>query len=124
MKIKNRKPILSVEKNPVPKTEELEFNSPHPERDLKPVGFLSVAVVAGLCMAVLGLVVLGWLAEEVAGGPARGIDLTFRNWLHQHASAGWTRAPFAFSPMGDRGLVAGRVVSPSVFALFRGRPAP
>jgi len=123
MKIKNRKPILSGDKNPAPKTEELDFHSPDPERDLKPVGLLSVAVVAGLCMAVLGLVVLGWLAEEVAEGPARGMDLTFRNWLHQHASAGWTRAAFAFSLMGDRVLVAGLLVSLSVFALLRWRRA-
>jgi len=63
MKSKNGKPILTGDKNPTPKTEELDFHSPDPERDLKPVGILSVAAVAGLCMAVLGLVLLGWLTK-------------------------------------------------------------
>jgi len=51
------------------------------------------------------------------------MDLTFRNWLHQHASAGWTRAAFLFSRMGDRVLAAGLLVSLIVFVLLRWRRA-
>ena|SRR6267378_2934104 len=123
MKIKNRKPILIGDKNPTPKTEELDFHSPDPEHDLKPVGLLSAAVVVSLCSAVLGLVLLGWLAEEVLSGPARGMDLAFRDWLHQHVTAGRTRAAFAFSRMGDRVLGAGLLVSLIVFVLLRWRRA-
>ena len=115
--------FLSGDKNPIPKAEEVDFHSPDPERDLKPVGFLSVAVVAGLCIAVLGLVLLGWLAGEVMEGPARGMDLTFRNWLHQHASPGLTRAAFFFTRMGDRVLGAGLLVSLSFFVFLRWRRA-
>ena len=110
MKIKNRKPILSGDKNPTPKTEELDFHSPDPEHDLKPVGLLSAAVVVSLCSAVLGLVLLGWLAEEVLSGPARGMDLTFRNWLHQHVTAGRTRAASAaYQPVPRTSEAASRL---------------
>jgi undecaprenyl-diphosphatase len=84
---------------------------------------LGVAVLARLSVALLGTALLGWLTEEVLEGDARGLDLTFRNWLHQNASPGRTRAAFLFSLIGDKVLVASLIICLIVFLLLRWRRA-
>ncbi|MBZ5524068.1 MAG: phosphatase PAP2 family protein [Acidobacteriia bacterium] len=103
--------------------EELDLHISDPERDPQPVALVRVAAVAGLAVVVLGMILLGWLTEEVMEAGPRGVDLSFRNWLHQFASPGRTRAAFFFSLIGDRVLVALFVVSLIAFLLLRWRRA-
>jgi membrane-associated phospholipid phosphatase len=102
---------------------ELDFRSSDPERDPKPITLLGTATAVSLAVAVLGALLLGWLTEEVMEAGPRGYDLEFRNWLHQFASPGRTRAAFLFSLIGDQVLIAALILCLIVFLLLRWRRA-
>src|SRR6266852_4509756 len=102
---------------------ELDFQIYDPEHDPKPIALVRVAAVASLAVVVLGAVLLGWLANDVMKAGPRGYDLTFRNWLHQCASPGWTRAAYFFSFVGGWLMIALFVISLLTFLALRWRRA-
>jgi undecaprenyl-diphosphatase len=102
---------------------ELDFRSSDPELDPKPVALVGTATAVSLVVVVLGALLLGWLTEEVMEAGPRGYDLEFRNWLHQFASPGYTRAAFLFSWIGDQVLILLLIVSLAVFLILRWRRA-
>jgi undecaprenyl-diphosphatase len=96
---------------------------PDPERAPQSLRFLEAGTILSLAVAVGSLFLFGWIAEEMLEGSTLRFDLAVRDWLHQFASPGMTRAMTAISLMGYSILIAALVVAIAVFLFLRWRHA-
>ena len=78
---------------------------PEPERAPKPTRLIETVLPLSLIGAILFLFLFSWLAHEVFEGATVRFDSAIRGWVHQFASPDLTRAMFAISWMGARGLL-------------------
>lgn len=104
------------------------FSHPHShlpevERTRPPLMLLGLAVPLSLLLAVGGLFLFGWIAEEVAEEHTVRFDLAVRNWVHQYSSPTLTRAATFASFVGGDALGAAFILSLLVFAFLRWRRA-
>jgi membrane-associated phospholipid phosphatase len=53
------------------------------------IGLVGLELLAGLLVLTAGAWVFGLTAEELAEGDTE-VDMRFADWLHEHASRGWT----------------------------------
>src|ERR1700749_844572 len=94
-----------------------------PEEVPQPTLHSEAALVISLGIAVLALFVFGWLGDEVLRGDTQHFDQAVRNWVHQYASAGMTRAMTAISLLGYNILILEMLIAFAVFAWLRWRRA-
>jgi undecaprenyl-diphosphatase len=92
---------------------------PEPERPPESLAFLEAGTMASLAIAVLSLFLFGWIAQEMLEGSTLRFDLAVREWVHNFASPGMTRAMTSISLMGYSLLIVALVVAIAVF-LFLG----
>lgn len=78
---------------------------PEAERAEKPARLIGTVIPLSLLGAILCLFLFSWLAHEVFEGETLRFDMAVRDWVHQFASPGLTRAMFGISWMGSQGLV-------------------
>jgi len=96
---------------------------PKVERERKPVAFLGVAVPLSLLLAVAGLFLFAWIAEEVMEDHTRRFDSTVRGWVHQYSSPSMTSVAQAASWMGEYGVSIAFVIALAFFLAFGWRRA-
>lgn len=94
-----------------------------PEEILQPTLLSEVVIVASLAAAVLALFVFGCLGTEVLRGDTQHFDQAVRNWVHQFASPGMTRAMTFLSLLGYNILIVEMLIAFGVFAWLRWRRA-
>ena len=94
-----------------------------PEEAPKPTVLFQTAIVISLAVAVLALFLFAWLGNEVLEGDTQHFDQAVRNWVHQYASAGMTRAMTAISLLGYNILILEMLIALAVFAWLRWRRA-
>jgi undecaprenyl-diphosphatase len=99
------------------------IETPGPERPTRITALIEVSVVLSLAVAVLSLFLLGWIANDMREGDTMKFDLAVRNWVHQFASPGMTRAMTAISLLGYDVLIVALVMALAVFAYLRWRRA-
>ncbi len=80
-------------------------------------------IVVSLAVAVCGLALFSWLADEVFAGHTQRFDAAVRGWVHQFATPELTRAMIAISAMGSSVLFAVFIVSVVVFLRKKWRRA-
>lgn len=102
-----------------------ESNSQLPavERQPKPLAFLGVAVPLSLVLAVAGLFLLAWIAEEVMEDHTRRFDSAIRSWVHQFSSPQMTTAAQVASWLGEYGVAIAFVIALGLFLVFGWRRA-
>lgn len=96
---------------------------PEPERAPKPVRLIETVLPLTLIGAILFLLLFSWLAHEVFEGETVRFDSAIRGWVHQFASPALTRAMFAISWMGSRGLLLFFLISIAGLLIFGWRRA-
>lgn len=96
---------------------------PAVERQPKPLAFLGVAVPLSLLLAVAGLFLFAWIAEEVMEDHTRRFDTAIRGWIHQWSSPGMTTAANLASWLGEYGVAIALVVALVLFLIFGWRRA-
>lgn len=84
---------------------------------------MRAVIVGSLAVAVLGLALFSWLADEVFEGDAQRFDAFIRGWVHQFASPLLTRVMVGISAMGSEVLVAVFIVAVVVFLRMKWRRA-
>jgi membrane-associated phospholipid phosphatase len=89
----------------------------------KPTALFEAAIITSLVVAVLALFLFGWLGNEVLKGDTQHFDHAIREWVHQYASVGMTRAMNAISLMGYDVLIFELVIAFAAFAWLRWRRA-
>lgn len=94
-----------------------------PEEAPKPTVLFEAAIVISLAAAVLALFLFAWLGNEVLEGDTQHFDQAVRNWVHQYASAGMTRAMTTISLLGYNILILEMLIAFAVFAWLRWRRA-
>ena len=102
---------------------ELEHELAGPEEAPKPTVFFETVIVISLGLALLALFLFGWLGNEILAGDTQHFDFAVRNWVHQFASPGMTRAMTAISLLGYNILIVELLVAFAVFAKLRWRRA-
>ncbi len=75
-----------------------------PEQTEKPASLIGVLLSASLAAAVLGLVLLSWVADEMREGDTLRFDENVRGFVHSFSSPRVTKLMFALSWMGQSGL--------------------
>lgn len=102
-----------------------DINSQLPavERHPKPLAFLGVAVPLSLLVAVGGLFLLAWIAEEVMEDHSRRFDSAIRGWVHQFSSPSMTTSARVASWLGEYGVAIAFVLSLALFLVFGWRRA-
>lgn len=90
-----------------------EINSqlPKVEREEKPLLFLGVAVPLSLLLAIAGLFLFAWIAEEVMEDHTRRFDNAIRGWIHQYSSPSMTTAAQVASWLGEYGVAMAFVIA-------------
>jgi undecaprenyl-diphosphatase len=96
---------------------------PEPERPRGITPLMEAGVILSLAAAVLSLFLFGWIAGEMREGDTIKFDLAVRNWVHQFASPGMTRAMTAVSLLGYDLLIVALVMALAVFAYLQWRRA-
>lgn len=96
---------------------------PEVERERKPLALLGVAVPLSLLLAVAGIFLFAWIAEEVVEQHTVRFDTAVRGWVHHYSSPFLTHAATFASLMGAEVLLAALIVSLLVFAFLRWRRA-
>lgn len=96
---------------------------PQAEQTRPPLMLLGIAVPLSLLLAVGGLFLFAWIAEEANEQHTMRFDLAIRNWVHQFSSPAMTRAATFASFVGADVLGAAFVVSLIVFAWLHWRQA-
>jgi len=96
---------------------------PELERAPKPTRLIETVLPLSLIGAILFLFLFSWLAHEVFEGATVRFDSAIRGWVHQFASPELTRAMFAISWMGARGLLLLFLISIAAFLIFHWRRA-
>ena len=94
-----------------------------PEEVPRPTPLFEAAVAASLALAVLSLLLFGWLGREVLAGDTIRFDNAVRSWVHQFASSGMTSAMKAVSLLGYEILLAEVIVALIVFFRLRWKRA-
>jgi undecaprenyl-diphosphatase len=94
-----------------------------PEVAAEPVVFFEAAIVISLAVAILCLFLFGWLGREMRAGDTIRFDQAVRNWVHQFASPGMTRAMTFISLLGYNVLIVELVIAFIVFAKLRWKRA-
>ncbi len=94
-----------------------------PEVAAEPVVFFEAAIVISLAVAVLCLFLFGWLGREMRAGDTLRFDQAVRNWVHQFASPGITRAMNFLSLLGYNILIFELAIAFIVFAKLRWKRA-
>jgi undecaprenyl-diphosphatase len=94
-----------------------------PESPPRPTAFMEATVLVSLAAAVLSLFLFGWIANEMRAGDTLRFDLAIRDWVHQFASPGMTRAMTAISLLGYNILILELVIALAVFLFLRWRRA-
>src|SRR5512146_346392 len=80
----------------------MKHRSPLPEAEQKPLPRrLGRVLLSSFGLAVLAIVLLAWLADEVFEGDTRHFDLYVRLWVHQWASGAITLAMAMLSQIGS-----------------------
>lgn len=92
---------------------------PEVERTRKPLMLLGIAVPLSLLLAVGGVFLFAWIAEEVMEQHTVRFDMAVRGWVHHYASPSLTRAAEFASFVGADVLAAAFVISLVVFAFLR-----
>lgn len=102
-----------------------DINSQLPavERQPKPLAFLGVAVLLSLVLAVGGLFLLAWIAEEVMEDHTRRFDSAIRDWVHQFSSPSMTTIAQVASWLGEYGVAIAFVLALVLFLVFGWRRA-
>jgi len=100
-----------------------EGQLPKPETSKQPLKLLEVAVVASLAVAVLCLILFGWIAEEMLHGDTLRFDMSVRTWVHQFASPGLTRTMIFISLLGDQILIVELILVLLIFLVVGWRRA-
>lgn len=102
-----------------------DINSQLPavERHPKPLAFLGVAVPLSLVVAVGGLFLLAWIAEEVMEDHTRRFDSAIRGWVHQYSSPSMTTAAQVASWLGEYGVAIVFVIALVLFVMLGWRRA-
>lgn len=96
---------------------------PAVERQPKPMAFLGVAVPLSLVLAVGGLFLLAWIAEEVMEDHSRRFDSAIRGWVHQFSSPSMTTSARVASWLGEYGVAIAFVLALALFLVFGWRRA-
>src|SRR5262249_9388240 len=94
-----------------------------PEEVPRPTPLFEAAVAASLALAVLCLLLFGWLGREVLEGDTARFDNAIRSWVHQYASSGMTSAMKAVSLLGYEILLAEVIIALIVFVRLRWKRA-
>lgn len=96
---------------------------PKVEREEKPLAFLGVAVPLSLLLAVAGIFLLAWIAEEVMEDHTRRFDDAIRGWVHQFSSPSMTAAAKIASWLGEYGVAVALVAALVIFLAMGWRRA-
>lgn len=102
---------------------ELQHELAGPEEAPKPTVFFETAIIISLALAVLALFLFAWLGGEIMAGDTQHFDSAVRNWVHQFASPGMTRAMTVISLLGYNVLIVEMLAVFAVFAWLRWRRA-
>lgn len=65
-------------------------NGPVATRVARLINLVGLELLAGLVLLTAGAWIFGWMAEDLAEGDTK-VDDRLANWLHEHATPGWTR---------------------------------
>jgi len=91
---------------------------PEVERERKPLAFLGVAIPVSLLLAVGGLFLFAWIAEEVMENNTRRFDAAVRSWVHQYSSPSMTSVAKIASWLGEYGVAIAFVIALVVFLVL------
>jgi undecaprenyl-diphosphatase len=86
-----------------------------PEQGEKPLPLITTALILSFAAAVLSIVMFAWIADEMREGDTTRFDTAVRSRVHGFSSPALTKMMFAFSFMGDRGLIILLVLSVLLF---------
>ena len=100
-----------------------ESQLPEVEQTPKPDALLGVAIPFSLIVAVLLLLLFGWISEEVLTQHTRNFDTAVRAAIHQYSSPALTRAAVFASLLGGDVLVGGFFIALTAFLRLRWRRA-
>src|SRR5215471_112562 len=89
------------------------------ERGHKPLVFLGIAVPVSLLLAVGGLFLFAWIAEEVMEDNTRRFDAVVRGWIHQYSSPSMTSLAKFASWLGEYGVTIAFVIALALFLILR-----
>ena len=76
-----------------------------PELTEKPASLIGVVLSMSLAIAVLGIILFSWIADEMREGDTIRFDDNVRSFVHSFSSPGTTKFMFAMSFMGAGGLL-------------------
>src|SRR5947209_3240561 len=96
---------------------------PEVEQTPKPDALLGVAIPFSLIVAVLLLLLFGWISEEVLSEHTRNFDTAVRAAIHQYSSPALTRAAVFASLLGGDVLVGVFFIALTAFLRLRCRRA-
>jgi len=99
--------------------------NPLPELETapKPIALMETVTLVSLALAVASLVLFAWIAGSLSHAWVRNFDFTIRNKVHEYASSALTKWMIWISFIGGDGLVAGAILSVTLFLVFRWRRA-
>src|SRR5215471_12326974 len=89
------------------------------ERGHKPLVFLGIAVPVSLLLAVGGLFLFAWIAEEVMEDNTRRFDAVVRGWIHQYSSPSMTSLAKFASWLGEYGVTIAFAIALALFLVLR-----
>ena len=72
-----------------------------PEHSEKPASLISVVLSMSLAIAVLGIILFSWIADEMREGDTIRFDDNIRSFVHSFSSPATTKFMFAMSFMGS-----------------------
>jgi undecaprenyl-diphosphatase len=96
---------------------------PDVERQRQPLKLLGIAVPLSLLLAVAGIFLFAWMAEEVMEDNTRRFDGAVRGWVHQYSSPSMTNAAKVASWLGKYGVTIAFVIALVLFLALRWRRA-
>jgi undecaprenyl-diphosphatase len=88
---------------------------PEVELERKPLMLLGIAVPVSLLLAVAGLFLFAWTAEEVMEQHTVGFDRVVRAWVHQSSSPSLTVAAKVASWLGEYGVIIAFLIALMLF---------
>jgi undecaprenyl-diphosphatase len=94
-----------------------------PEEAPQPTVLFETAIVVSLALAVLALLLLAWLGNEVLQGDTQHFDQVVREGVHRYASPGMTRVMTTISLLGYNVLIVELLIAFALFAWLRWRRA-
>jgi undecaprenyl-diphosphatase len=80
-------------------------------------------VLISLAVAVLCLILFGWIAEEMLHGDTLRFDMSVRTWVHQLASPALTQTMIFISLLGDQILIVELILVLLIFLVVGWRRA-